>query len=363
MKLILTNKSKIFITNTTIYTCIFLLLIGSKTVTNSINLSINIFLHNLMPSLYIYILITEILINSNLIYTLSFVLDKTLTKIFRIPTHTTFILIISFLLGYPNAAKCISNLYEKKQISFRLAKKLLAFSNNASPAYILCTIGLGMLNNINIGLLLLISHFASSIIIGLCHPYTEDIIQQNVTNSNSFCKISSPYYILSTSILNALKTLGIILGYTMLFSLIPSLLLAYVSPPIFLKGFIVGIFELSNGIEILSKATISSDLLLCTISFLLSFSSLMIILQIYTFSLNIGISLKELILYKFIHGLLSTIITYVLLKFNIFDIQFAIPSSLNINTLQNTSITLNSMYVIIISLTLLILYLTLKKKR
>ncbi len=363
MKTILTNKAKLFITNTTIYICVFLLLTNSKVVTNNINLSLDIFLHNLMPSLYIYILITEILINSNLMYTLSFALDKSLSKIFRIPTHTTFVLIISYLLGYPNAAKCISKLYDEKKISFNLAKKLLAFTNNASPAYILCTIGLGMFNNINIGMLLLISHFVSSIIIGLCHPYTEDIIQQNVVNSNSFCKISSPYQILSTSILNSFKTLGIILGYTILFSLIPNLLVTYINLPILFKGITIGAFELSNGIEILSTITIDSTLLLCTVSFLLSFSSLMIIFQIYTFVLKTNIKIKELIIYKFIHGILSTVITYILLKFNILNIQLVLPSSLNLNKFQTTQFTLNSMYIVIILLTLLILYLTLKKKR
>ena len=190
MKVILTKKTKLIITNTTIYLAIFLLLTSSKAVTNSISLSLNLFIHNLIPALFLYILITEILINSNLMYTLSFGLDKILSKIFRIPKDTTFILIISYLMGYPNAAKCISKLYKEEKISLTLAKKLLSFTNNASPAYILCAIGFSMFNSIEIGILLLASHILSSIIIGICYPYTEDIIQQNVTNSNSFCKIS-----------------------------------------------------------------------------------------------------------------------------------------------------------------------------
>ena len=190
MKVILTKRTKLIITNTTIYTCIFLLLKCSNLVVNSINLSLDIFIHNLIPSLFIYILITEILINSNLMYTLSLGLDKMLSKIFRIPKDTTFILIISYLMGYPNAAKCISKLYDEKKISFNLAKKLLSFTSNASPAYILCAIGIGMFNSLEVGMLLLLSHMLSSIIIGICYPYTEDIIQQNVTNSNSFYKIS-----------------------------------------------------------------------------------------------------------------------------------------------------------------------------
>ena len=363
MKVILTSKNKLFITNSIIYIFIFLLLINTKLVANSINVSLNIFIHNLMPSLFIYILITEILINSNLMYTLSLGMDKLFAKIFRIPQNSTFILIISYLLGYPNAAKCISKLYEEKKISLTSAKKLLSFTNNASPAYILCAIGFGMFNNLTIGILLLLSHFLSSMVIGICFPYTYDIIQQNTTNSNSFFKISSPFKILTISILNSFKTLGIILGYTIIFSLIPTLLLKNIQLPEFIKGIITGTFEISNGIQILAKCSLDCTLLLCIISFILSFSSLMIIFQIHTFAANTNIKLKELVIYKFIQGVISSFITYILLKLNIFKIQLTLNTVLNLNNISNLNIPLNFMYFIIITITASILYLTLKKKR
>ncbi|MBR6689214.1 MAG: hypothetical protein IKL68_04285 [Clostridia bacterium] len=363
MKVILTKRTKLFITNTTIYTCIFLLLINSKTVLNSINISLDLFIHNLIPSLFIYILITEILINSNLMYTLSLGLSNILSKIFRIPKNTTFILIISYLLGYPNAAKCIYKLYSDNKINLKLAKKLLAFTNNASPAYILCSIGIGMFNNVDVGILLLISHFFSSIIIGLCYPTSNDIIQQNITNSNTFTKISSSSQILTTSLLNSFKTLGIILGYTIIFSLIPSLILTKQNIPELINGLFISVFEITNGIKTLSTLAVNTTTLLCVISFILSFSSLMIIFQIHSFVYKIGIKLKELLLYKLIHGTLSSIITYLLLKLNIIKLNLVLDVSLNLSLIKELNIPLNFMYIFIIFLTILLLYITLKKKR
>ena len=321
------------------------------------------FIKTFVPSLYIYLLITEILINSNLVYNLSFGLSNILSKIFRIPKDTTFVILISILLGYPNASKCISKLYEDNKISVSLARKLISFTNNASPSYILCAIGISIFNSMSIGIILLISHFLSSIIIGMCYPYSQHIIQQKVPISNSFYKISSPFDILLTSMLNSFKTLGIILGYLIIFSLVPNLLLAHLPIPELVKGFILGLFELTTGIQAISSAQLVTTIIITITSFILSFSSLMIISQVYSFVYKIGIKLKELILYKLLHGVISAIITYIILKLNIFTIYQDIPASLNLNMLQSNPYILPSLYVYIILSTIAVLYLTLKKKR
>ena len=363
MKIISTNKTKIFITNIFIYLAIILLLTNSKNVYMYITNSLNMFIKTFVPSLYIYLLITEILINSNLVYNLSFGLSNILSKIFRIPKDTTFVILISILLGYPNAAKCIAKLYEDNIISLPLARKLISFTNNASPSYILCAIGISIFNSMSIGIILLISHFLSSIIIGICYPYSQHIIQQKVPISNSFYKISSPFDILLTSMLNSFKTLGIILGYLIIFSLIPNLILTHLPTSELLKGIAIGLFELTTGLQAISSVQINTTTLILLASFILSFSSLMIIFQVYSFVYKIGIKLKEIILYKLLHGVISTIITYVILKLNIFTISQDIPASLNLNVFQTNPYILPSLYVYIILSTIVVLYLTLKKKR
>ena len=363
MKIVSTSKTKIFITNIFIYLCIILLFIKSENVYTCVSNSLNIFLHTLVPSLYIYLFITEILINTNLIYNLSFGISKILSKIFRIPKDATFIILISFLLGYPNSAKCIAKLYNDGKISLPLARKLVSFTNNASPSYILCAIGISMFNSLSIGIILLISHFLSSIIIGICYPYSQHIIQQNVSISNSFYKISSPFDILLTSTLNSFKTLGIILGYLIIFSLVPSILLNDLKAPNLIKSFLAGIFEITTGIQSVSILPLNTTTAILLTSFTLSFSSVMIIFQVYSFVYKIGIKLKELMFYKLLQGIISTIITYVILNLNIFKIASNIPVSLNISNFNVSPYLLPSLYAYIISSTIVILYLTLKKKR
>ena len=363
MKIISTNKTKIFITNIFIYLTIILLLTNSKNVYMYITNSLNMFIKTLVPSLYIYLLITEILINSNLVYNLSFGLSNILSKAFRIPKDTTFVILISILLGYPNAAKCIAKLYEDNIISLPLARKLVSFTNNASPSYILCAIGISIFNSMSIGIILLISHFLSSIIIGICYPYSQHIIQQKVPISNSFYKISSPFDILLTSTLNSFKTLGIILGYLIIFSLIPNLILAKLQLPEIMNGIILGLFELTTGINMLSTTNSNTTTVISLTSFILSFSSFMIIFQVYSFVYKTGIKLKELITFKLLHGVISFLITFTILKLNIFTIQKDISVSLNLNNLCLYKNILPLLYIYIILVTITILYMTLKKKR
>ena len=206
MKLTFYFKYKKIVFNMLIFTLIFLLLLNSNILVISIRKNIDIFTSKLVPALFPYLLITELLMNSGKIYDLSYGISFILSKFFKIPKLTTSTVIIGFLLGYPNAAKCISKMYSDNIIDKKLATKLIAFTSNANPSYIIATIGIGMFKSIEIGVILAFCHFVSSVIIGAVFTpsYNNTIIQQTNTNSNTFIKISSPFELLSISILGSL---------------------------------------------------------------------------------------------------------------------------------------------------------------
>ncbi len=310
-------KYKKQIINILIFFAIFFLLSNSKILVTSISGSINMFLFKLVPSLFPYLLITELLMNSNKIYDLSYGVSKLLSIFFRIPRYTTSIVIVGLLLGYPNAAKCISKMYHENKIDEKLATKLIVFTSNANPAYILATIGLGMFQSIEIGIILAISHYLSAIIIGsiLSPSYNNNIIQQTNINSNSFVKISSPFELLSNSIMGSIKTLAYIFAYTTIFSLIPTVIFSNIHMQNTIKAIIIGIFEISNGINEIQLLNISLNSKILFTSFVLSFSSLMIIMQIFSFAFKAKIKFKVLLKYKLLQGAISCIITHIILKY------------------------------------------------
>lgn len=336
-------------------------LTNSKTCILTISGSTNIFLTKLLPALMPYILLTELIINLNIIDNLSFGFSKIICKLFRVPKCAASTIIISYLLGYPNAAKHIKNLYEAHKIDNTTCKKLVAFTNNASPAYIIGTIGIAMFNNIYIGIILLVSHMFASIIIGISYNSNKIIIQQNNLISNSFNKISFSFDIILKSLINSVKTLSIIWGYTVIFSLLPSLVLSKITLPNHVYGLILGMFEISNGINMLASDTKNFILSISLISFVLSFSSLMVIMQIYSFVYKINIKLGYIIKYKLIHGLLSSVITYIIVR--LFIGPEMLPVFANADGRLVSKPILSIVYIIIASITAILLVLCQKKKR
>lgn len=361
MKCVILSKTKIVIINLIIYFLIFVFLTNSEICISSITNSTNIFLAKLLPSLLPYILLTELIVELNLAENVTYGFTRIVCKIFRIPNCSAPTVIMGYLLGYPNAAKYISKLYLSKKINLETANKLIKFTNNASPAYIIGTVGIAMFNNISIGIILIISHFLSSILIGISSTSNTTIIQQNNTISNSFDQISFSFDRLLKCLFNSIKTLCIIWGFTVIFSLIPTLIFTKLNLPIHILALLVGIFELSNGINMLASLSSNFTLSICLISFILSFSSLMVILQIYSFLYITGIKLSHLIYYKFLHGILSCIITFILIKLFFNDSFIYVFSSID-NITKSKPIPC-IVYIFIAIITGFLLYLSTKKKR
>ena len=354
---------KKLLTNLFIFILMIFLVINSRIVITSVSTSINIFLEKILPSLFIYIFITEILINSGAIYELSIGISKVLSKLFKIPENTTSTVIIGFLMGYPNSAKYILKLYNDGKITNTTATKLVSFTSNANMAYIVGTIGITMFHNISYGVILVTSHFLSSIIIGVFIkvPNSSIIIHQTKIKENSFKKIYSYFDVLTISILGTLKTLGIILSFTVIFSLIPVILLNYINLPDYLSAIITGIFEISNGISQISILNISINYRLTIISFIVSFSSLMVLMQIYSFVYKANVKFKDLIKYKLLQGIISSIITYILLL--ILPVKSTLVYSDYYEVTKKLLILPSTIYMFLIFFTIVVCNIIYRKKR
>ena len=79
-------------------------------------------------------------------------------KLFNSPGIGTYSMIMSTLSGYPIGAKVVGDLHSNQLICDADAKKMITYSMTSGPAFIIGTIGIGLFNNINIGILLFITH-------------------------------------------------------------------------------------------------------------------------------------------------------------------------------------------------------------
>ena len=184
------------------------------------------------------------------------------------------------------------------------------------------SVGIAIFADLYAGLLFMVSHYLSAILIGLFFPCS-NIIHENYQKVN---EKTNKYNIKQTlsigdCILKCFNTLIIILGFALIFNILSNIITQFT--PYFIKNpntlnvvdsIIYGISEISIGILKVSKLSIPYVYKMCITSFICSFGSISVMFQIYTVISKHGFKFKDILFYKFIHGILSFIITYILIS-------------------------------------------------
>ena len=81
--------------------------------------------------------------------------------IFNVPGEGAFALIMGIISGYPVGAKIVANLKEQHLCSDIEAERLIAFTNNSGPLFIIGTVGVSMFSSVSLGMLLFLSSLFS----------------------------------------------------------------------------------------------------------------------------------------------------------------------------------------------------------
>ena len=356
------------------------LLILSKQNFESVKDSVMVFITNILPSLFPFILFTEVILHTNMINILSRIFGRIISKVFKVNNNASSAVIIGFLCGFPMGAKTVNTLYTQNKISRKDAKILLSFVNNCNPAFILSTIGVAVFYNMQIGVILLTSHLISAILIGIIYSriYNTVIIHENSQFLNSFNektnkikKNISSFEIIKLSIFNAFKTLSNILGFIIIFNLLFNILYTLFNNLNIdnnIVKFISSIFEVTKGCYNINNITTNLDNRILLTSFALGFSGLCIICQIYSTICDSNFKLRDIVIPKIFHGIISTLITYILLRIiTITDVNTNIEET-QINDMYISNIKfyyLISTLVIIFSLLIyrIMLYFNSKRKK
>ena len=140
--------------------------------------------------------------------------------LFNVPGCGAFAVALGITSGYPVGAKISNELYESGECTKTEAERLLAFTNTSGPLFIISAVGNGMFGNQQIGILLLITHFLASLVIGILFrkynckysTITRDIIPHKKAkeNKNNKLCISKFGFFMGNAIQNAISTLLLI---------------------------------------------------------------------------------------------------------------------------------------------------------
>lgn len=292
--------------------------------------------NSVVPSLFPFFVATELLSHTNFTYYLGKVLNKLMKPLFNVRGEGSFAFIMGIISGYPIGAKIAANFRENNICSKEECERLLSFTNNSGPLFIIGTVGVSMFGNSTIGFLLLTTHILASITVGIIFRFwkynTKSDANGSLKYSNNDLTLSNLGGIIGNSISSSINTILLIGGFVVLFSVIISILqtshflinlsnlieplLNYLHiPNHFTTGIISGILELTNGLNIICNIPckkISISIIIA--SFLLGFGGISIFLQVWSTISKTDLSIKPYILGKLLHACFAAFYTFLFLQ-------------------------------------------------
>ena len=285
-----------------------------------------LFFNAVFPSLFPFLVVINIIISYDGINIYSKLLGNVICKPLKLPKECNFALLISILCGYPLGARYTCDLYEKNIIDLNTCERLLNIASNSSPLFIVGSVGTSMMLSSKIGYILLLSNLLSCIVMGFIIPSKKSLYKMRSKNNN-FSKTSDTNVnfgmIFKNSIEDALKNSLNIGGFIVVFSVITGIIkdnvlfhivlnklsLIIGSSGNFIEGLLLGLLEVTNGCYLISSSNSSLYVKLPILSFLIAFSGLSIISQVYSYTYKLDVSIKKYIARKFIQGIISSILT------------------------------------------------------
>lgn len=338
MKIIVFKLKKLFIP---VCICLFtiFLLVFSNANLSSAKTGLSLWANSVVPSLLPFFIATELLGYTNVISILGKLLNKFMRPIFNVPGEGAFPFIMGIISGYPMGAKIVSNFKSQGICTNEEAERLLAFTNNSGPLFIIGTVGIGLFKDTNTGILLFITHILACLTVGFLFRWWKSgrrkrgfPLEESSDNLPSRVSLSNLGEVLANSIMSAINTIFLIGGFIVLFSVIISILENsgildvmgnFISPILnifgipltYADGILTGLLELTNGVcsvANVANKSISTNIIIC--AFLLGFGGISITLQILSITSKAKISIKPYLIGKLLQGTFAAFYTYVFLN-------------------------------------------------
>ena len=209
----------------------FCLLIFSKSNLPAVKSGLALWANSVVPSLFPFFVATELLMHTNIINIFGNILNPLMKPFFNIRGEGAFAFIMGIISGYPVGAKIASSLRQNNICSKEECERLLSFTNNSGPLFIIGTVGILMFKNTMIGLLLFITHLLGCVTVGFIFRYwkkNKNTFSNNPSISYKQPKKSASFSnlgeILSESITSSISTILLIGGFVVIFSSIISIL-------------------------------------------------------------------------------------------------------------------------------------------
>ncbi len=333
------NYSRVFFLIIILILTTFMIINPQETVTAA-GMGIKLWFTILLPALLPFFIVAELMVGLGFVKFLGVILEPIMRPIFRLPGCSSLVVVMGFTSGFPIGAVLSRKLYDENLLTADEAERLVSFTNNCSPLFILGAVGVGMFASPLAGYLLAFSHYLSNILVGIIWRFrgSSQIIssfsrKQSLLQEacQAFLQHHNPRGIgalLGDAIKNSLNNILAIAGFVIIFSVLTRMLSvwgimdqlasmltylfkAFCLPYPVAYGLGMGMFEITLGTRTVVLAS-QADFLykLLAVSIIMAFSGFSIIAQVMSIMAGTAVRLSFYMLSRLIQIILSLVITW-----------------------------------------------------
>ena len=284
------------------------LLLSKTLVFDTISYSLNTWVSAIIPSLFPFFVISDILINYNITNYIPKFIKKTFNYLFNVSDNVITIFFLSLLSGFPSNARNARKMYDLGLITDKEASLALTFTHFSNPLFILGTVAVFFLGNEKLGIIILLSHYLSNIFVGIIFRYFNNKSNNNYTILNK--KSQNFPSVLTNSIKSSIDTLLLILGTLTCFLILSSIIINRLNLNLYNSTILKGILEITMGIKSLSLLNISDIYKVVLSSMFISFGGLSVHMQVLSQLIDTKISYKYFFVGRVYQSIISGVIAY-----------------------------------------------------
>jgi len=298
------------------------------------------------PSLLPFFISAEILMRLGFVKFLGVLLEPIMRPLFNVPGCGAFVMIVGFTSGFPVASAITAQLRSQNMCTRLEGERLISFTNNSSPLFMLTAVAVGMFGKPELGLVIAGSHYLANIIIGLAlrfygckEPQTHwagtqswsirsaisALLQHQRTERQTLGKLLGEAVSLS---ITKLINIG---GFIILFAVIIRLLTEFgvigqiaaimgtlLAPlgfaPDILTALANGFFEMTIGNKMASEAGANELQQLMAVGMILGWSGLSIHAQVASMIAQTDLRINLFLISRITHAMLAACLTWLFYK-------------------------------------------------
>lgn len=296
---------------------LLLFLKNAEIATSSVKAGLSLCTERLIPSLFPFLVLSELIASSDLLQRLFKKPTYPLQKLLSLSPAGCTAMLLGMLCGFPSGTKYAFEAYENGRLSQKELERVLPLSNLPSPAFLINAVGISLFQSCRIGWLLYGCALASAFLTGMILlRYAKKEEDAPIREAPLLCRSSKNAVARFTdAVASAAKGMTLICAYVVFFSAISGALNAVLQAlhlPQILQTFSFCILELSGGVSrAASLEELRVALPLC--AYCAGWSGLSVHFQLLALCGSKPISARGYLAAKLLQGLLCAAFCMVLL--------------------------------------------------